>query len=186
MPPPTAEETAEFKRLDTIVQNGVKGYIEAGVALIEIHAKSLWRAGEFNSWEHYCNSVAGISKAHAHRLMQASECVIELDRDSELERKPKNESQVRPLLRIDDLGDRRAVWEAACYWSEDKECELTAKIVTMMVDAFEENEYGEVKSKPSPQVKKRAETFAKLKTAIIEKISWEEAKQHLDELEKLM
>lgn len=185
LPPPTSEEKAEFNLLDTIVQTGLRGFVEVGLAFVKIHEKSLWRVGGFNSWKHYCKCVPKMSTAHANRLMRASECAIQLDGNSELKEKPNNESVVRPLLRLHDLDDRRAAWEAACYWAEDKDCILTAKIVTMMVDALEEDEYGKIKAKRTPRVNQRAEVLAKLITAILEKYSRKEVEALLDELEKL-
>lgn len=186
LPTPTDEEKADFERLDMVVKNGIKGYMEAGLALVEIHAKKLWRAGNHTTWEQYCKSVEGISKTQAHRLMQASECILELESEEPLEIRPENESQVRPLLRLENLGDRRAVWEAACHWAGDKDCSLTAKIVTRMVDALEAGEYqdGEVKPKRVPEVSKRAELLSNLRTAILEKSSWEEVERLFSELEK--
>ncbi len=186
LPPPTAEETAEFQRLETIVKNGLKAFIETGLALIEIHEKNLWRAGGYSSWKHYCTAYAAKSPAHASRLMQASECAIELDIDSEHQREPTHESQVRPLQRLDNLEDRSAAWNASCYWAEDKNYILTAKIVTMMVDTLEEDVYGKIKAKPAPEVNQRAEALSNLRTAILEKSPWEEVETLLAELEKLI
>lgn len=66
--PPTNEEKAAFKRLHKIVSKGVKGFVEAGEALIKIRDDKLWRAGSFETWEDYCRSVAGMTRIHAHRL----------------------------------------------------------------------------------------------------------------------
>jgi hypothetical protein len=185
LPPPTPEEMAEFKLLETVVQTGLQGYIEVGQALRKIHGKCLWRVGGFKSWKHYCKYVAEMSTAHANRLMRSSECAIQLAGDSVLEQKPKSESVVRPLLRLHDPDDRRAAWEAACHWAEDKDCLLTAKVVTMMVVALLEEVHGITKTKPEPQTAKHAEVLTRFVIAIMEKRPRKEFEALLDELEKL-
>jgi len=184
LPKPSPEEMAEFGLLDAVVKTGLKGFVEVGQALRKIHEKRLWRVGGYKSWKHYCKCVAEMSTANAHRLMKASECAIQLDNNPGLEQKPKSESVVRPLLRLHDPDDRRAVWEAACYWAEDKECLLTAKIVTMMVVALLEEVHGITKNKPVSQPTKRAEVLVKLLTAILGKYPRKEIDALLDELEK--
>ena len=48
----TAEETTEFQRLEEIVDKGMKSFVEAGVALMEIREKRLYRA-QYKAFEDY-------------------------------------------------------------------------------------------------------------------------------------
>ncbi len=143
--PPTDEEKTEFSRLHQIVQKGVKWYVDAGLALREIHQKKLWRAGDYKTWKDYCESVVGKSRAHVQRLMEASEDFLELESALDTPHMPQNESQVRPLHQLDNLEDRRVVWRAVVLWLEDQKtnAKITAAIVSEMVQALKENELEE-------------------------------------------
>ena len=191
LPPPTAKEKAEFKRLDKIVKKGVKGYMEAGAALIEIREKNLWRVGSYKSWEDYCLNVAAMSRVHAHRLMKASSCVEEMQQISNLRVIPQVESQVRPLFRLGNIEDRIAAWDAAIYWANETKSKSlpTAEDVKEMVDALiieegEEEISGGKKKSPS-RVQLRAEAFDRLQDAIKQR-SWEQTEEMVANLKKLI
>jgi len=72
----------EFQRLHEIVKKGASAFIEVGQALNAIHEDMLWKAGGYKTWESYCKSVVGLSKSHAHRLMDASEVALHLGKQS--------------------------------------------------------------------------------------------------------
>jgi len=192
LPPPTIEEKVEFDCLHEIVKKGMEGYIKTGLALIEIHGKKLWRAGNYKSWKDYCDEVLEMSNAQACRLMKASKCTLELQEYCGLENKPQNESQARALTRLKTPGDRLVAWEAANLYAEDSDCHMTAKIINEVVDTLEEkeekeeNEDGVVKVPPPRSNSQLAEVFAKLQTAIKERSSWENVEKLISKLEKLI
>ncbi len=193
LPPPTDEEKAEFERLDTIVKIGLKGYIEVGAALMKIRDQKLWRAGNFKTWEDYCKNVEGFSRAHAHRLIGASQCVTEIQNLSDFSIKPDNESQVRPLFRLENIEDRRHVWDAIVMMIEDGylSSRITAETVHEMVNTLLDNEMQDAGIKlpnkePSSRVEKKQDVISKLRTAVGEKKSWEDVERLLAELEKLI
>ena len=193
MPPPTAEETVEFERLDTIVKNGLKGFIEVGAALMEIRDQKLWRAGNFKNWEDYCQNVEGFSRIHAHRLIEASQCVKEIQNLSNSSIKPKHESQVRPLLELENIEDRLHVWNAIVMMIEDglTTPKITAERVREMVTSLLENEMSDAgvvatKKEPSTRTERKIDVISKLRAAVTGRESWEEIENLLDELEKLI
>ncbi len=179
---------AEFERLHEIVSKGVKGFVEAGEALSQIHERKLWQAGGFETWAEYCRSVAGISRVHAHRLMQASECVAYLKSIDGISIFPVSESQVRPLLRLTDSGDRHTAWNVACETIFEEGKQPTAGEVRKAVEyviSDKESEHKTVQKQPT-RTEKRAELFSKLRSVIKEGKSWEDVEKLLAELEKLI
>ena len=96
----TPEEKADFKRLDQIVKKGINAFWEVGRALAVIKAGKLWKVGGHQGWDAYCRSVAGMSRAHAHRLVDATGFMDELKTLPHGNVLPQMEAQIRPLLRI--------------------------------------------------------------------------------------
>jgi len=113
-------------------------FVEAGEVLKKMRDGKLWRVGGFKTWEDYCRSVLGMSRIRAHRLMQASQCVIGLRAESDLMVKPVSEYQVRPLLKLKNHEDRRYAWDAAVMFAEDTKSNAkpTARDVNDMVVAL--------------------------------------------------
>ncbi len=114
----TKEEAADFRRLDKKVRKGLEAYVEAGVALAEIHERKLWKAGGHATWQDYCKDVAGMSRVHAHRLMQAARISVRLAEtlpvgNTEVPVLPQSESQVRPLARLKDEAQQAKAWQVA-------------------------------------------------------------------------
>lgn len=186
--PVSEADKNEFDRLDGVVRKGVESYMEAGAALFEIHQRKLWRAGGYATWKEYCESVVGKSTAQVQRLMEASRHVSELVGLPDATILPQNESQARPLSRLKDPEDRRAVWQAVGYWVEDQgpDYKLTAEIITEMVDWLLEEMGQEQRKRLASRKQRRDEVLKKLRVVIEEQSSWELAKKLLDELDKLV
>lgn len=182
-----APEKAEFERLNEIVRNGVEAFVEAGVALQKIHNGKLWKAGGFSTWEDYCRSVAGMSRAHAHRLMQASECVYHLKQNPYIPVLPIAESQVRPLLRLDDGQMRYAAWiHALDVMGEDRK-QPTANEVRQAVEyVIHTDDEGDPVEKAPTRAKQRTELVSQIRAAVAERRSWEDVEKLLQDLEKLI
>lgn len=193
LPPPTDEEKAEFARLDTVVKSGLKGFIEVGEALMKIRDQKLWRAGNFKNWDDYCQNVEGFSRIHAHRLIEASQCVTEMQNLSDFDIKPKSESQVRPLLKLENIEDRASVWDAIVHMIKAKKSpdKITAERVRQMVDSLLEVQMDEAgvelpKKEPSTRSERKREVVSNLRAAVVERKSWEDVEKLLDDLEKLI
>ncbi len=179
--PVTPEEKADFTRLDRIVRRGVAAFEAAGEALLEIHRGKLWRAGGHKSWEDYCRRVVGMSRGHAHRLLQASECWQQLKTSPIGDVSPVAESQIRPLLRLADKEKRLDAWKSAV--GKAKGGSPTAVEVTEAV--FEIlNPEGSAEKPPSRSVR-RIELIDRLREIVAKRSSWEALDDLIAELEAL-
>lgn len=183
----TAEEKADFKRLDSQVRKGFSAFIEAGKALVAIQERRLWRAGGYSTWEDYCREVAGLSKSYAHRIIQATKIAIELGEElpngnSGSPLMPKSESQVRSLRLLNESAKRSEAWIRSVEKAGGKQ--PTAKEVTVVVMEILEPE--QAAASPPTRSERRAEIVQKLRMTIQKRDSWDEVESLLSELEGLI
>lgn len=111
-------ELARFKELDAVVRGSREAFVEMGLALNEIHARELWKAGKFKSFEKYAREVLHKSKQEVHRLIDAA-CFHKLLREKPSPigddlPLPTHPSQVRPLDKSLDDDSKVQVWTEAC------------------------------------------------------------------------
>ena len=177
---PEAQE--KFKRLDKIVRRGVAAFEVAGEALLQIHDGKLWRAGGLKSWEEYCRQVAGMSRVHANRIVQASECWRQLKTEPIGTVPPVAESQIRPLLRLADTPLRVEAWKSAV--EKAKGGSPTAIEVTEAV--FEILNPEGVPEKPETRSTQRVKVASRLREAIRDEMSYEQLAMLFQELEDLL
>ena len=183
--PPTKKDEAEFKKQDEIVRKGVDSFVECGQALQVINERKLWRAGGHSTWEGYCREVAGMSKSHAYHIVAASKFTEELSKSVTIENavavvKPRAESQVRPLLRLEDTDKRVQAWGAAVTKAGGGQ--PTAVEVT---EAVFEILGPDTKPKKEGPSSKRAKLIAKLRLIASKQESWDAVTNLCLELEAL-
>lgn len=106
----TTTERGALERNEAIIRDGVKTFVQVGNALSEIRDDKLYRA-KFDTFEDYCKVRWGMSRIHAHRMMESAE-VMEL---LPIGNKPTTESQARELVPLKDKPDllRSVVAEVA-------------------------------------------------------------------------
>lgn len=178
----TKEEANDFRRLDKKVREGLEAYVEAGVAMAEIHERKLWKAGGHESWQDYCQEVAGMTRVHAHRLMRAARISTMLaetlpNGNTGVPVLPQSESQVRHLTKLKDESQQVEAWRKA---SEKAGGTPTEREVKEAVVEILEPE------KPEKPVEDRATRHRRLLGSLrkaVEKRSWKAVEKVLAELE---
>ena len=113
----TASSESEFQRLDKIVREGIKNFISAGKALVEIKDNELWKES-FQNWPAYCRSIKGLGRSDAYRYIKAGKIVIELANQSPIGDKssipmPTAPAQLRPLGLLKDASQWYPAWSKA-------------------------------------------------------------------------
>lgn len=177
----TPEEKAEFKHQHAIVQKGVRAFSEVGLALATIKEGKLWRVGGYKTWEGYCRSVAGISRIHAHRMIEAAgliETFKTLPRGNVL---PQTEAQVRPLLRLPETDQRISVWSTAVEQAEGEQPSGPA-VSKLVFEVLHPVGPGE---KTPSRGQQRLELVSRFKDSVRQK-SWPQVEALLAELETLI
>lgn len=111
-PHPTARSLAEC---EAVIERGMAGFFEAGVALRDIRDHRLYRDAAHATFEDYCRVRWGFTGRHARRLMESAEvvAVIESGPIGPLP-PPTNEAQARELAPL----VRQSPTRAAEVWRE--------------------------------------------------------------------
>jgi hypothetical protein len=94
-------EDARLSELEKVIAKGKKTFVEVGLALAEIRDLRLYKR-EYSTFSEYCQEKWGWKRAHAYRLIEASEVV----KMSPIGDKIKTESQARELAKVP--ADQRA------------------------------------------------------------------------------
>lgn len=146
----TVTETAKLENLETVIDGGLKSFVEVGRALVEVREGRLYR-GNHVTFEKYCQERWGMSADYARKHIAAAETVNLIERDStNTIVLPSNESQVRPLTKLPSE-DRASAWMEAIEASP--EGRPTAAIVEEVVASR--------LPEPSEQAKQKSVTPAK-------------------------
>lgn len=101
----TAPEAGELAECEAIVERGIETFLEVGTALLKIRDGRLYRQ-TFGTFEDYCRVRWGMSRIHAHRMIEAAqvaENVLPIGNTP-----PSSESQLRPLVRLEPEQQREA------------------------------------------------------------------------------
>ena len=181
------EDRRDFTRLDDTVRRGVAAFTECGQALAEIHDRKLWKAGAHATWESYVREVLGMSKPHAHRLVQAARIASELSESlptgNDLPRViPASESQVRPLCRLKSQEQRTTAW---CLAVKRADGQPTAKQISDVVAELMAED--PPSAAPRTTLKQQiAETIRELREANAARETAERIESLLHDLEKLL
>lgn len=104
----TFEEQTRLAECETVIEKGLKTFVEVGNALLEIRDSKLYRQ-EFGTFEEYCRERWRMSIAQGKRLIAAAEVVQNLAPIGAI---PTHESQVRPLAGLEPEQQREA-WRIA-------------------------------------------------------------------------
>ena len=92
--------------LENIIARNQCQFHEIGKALKEIRDSRLYKLILFETFEAYTKTRWDLGKSHVYRLIQAYQVVNNLSPIGDI--LPDNEYQVRPLIKLDPLEQRRA------------------------------------------------------------------------------
>lgn len=90
-------ESSRLTELETVIEHGLKTFVDVGNALLEIRDSRLYRA-EHGTFEDYCRDRWGMSRIHAHRMIEAASVTSNLLPIGNI--LPANEAQARPLTQL--------------------------------------------------------------------------------------
>jgi len=105
----TITERDALAQHEETIREGLAGFAAAGAALLAIKKGRLYRDG-FHTFEDYCSKRWGFKRAHAYRLIEASEIVAEM---SPIGRQITVERQARVLKGLPPEQRNEIVEEAA-------------------------------------------------------------------------
>lgn len=108
----TVEATLED--LESKVSLGLRKFYEAGMALMEIRDRKLYRS-DYQTFDDYCQQRWGFKRGNAYQLIAAAEVVSTLSAVADI--LPISERQVRPLTKLPPQ-QQQAAWELACQMTD--------------------------------------------------------------------
>jgi hypothetical protein len=117
----TAEATALFE-CEVVIEEGLSNFVEVGNALMKIRDGRLYK-GAYKTFEAYCKERWGMSRAFAHRTIEASGVCANL---LPIGNVPQSESVARPLASLPPE-TQKEVWKEAVETAP--EGKVTAKHV---------------------------------------------------------
>lgn len=97
-----SQNTLSLRQLEKTIENGIKGYIEAGQALQLIKSKKLYKSS-YRTYAEYCQKRWGFTPQHSNRLISAANVAVEMQKSEPVGSPlPQSESQVRVLSQTDN------------------------------------------------------------------------------------
>lgn len=102
----TIFELSELEQCETIIENGLRTFVDVGGALLKIRDERLYRQ-EYGTFQEYCQNKWNMSRIHAHRMIEAANIANNLLPIGNI--LPSNEAQARPLTKLDPE-EQREVW----------------------------------------------------------------------------
>jgi len=118
----SAHEVERLAECKKIVMQGLKSYVETGIALAEIRDSKLYRQN-YDTFEEFCRCEFKIERRRAYQLIEAAEVKEALP--PEMCNKLHNESQARALAAV-PVVDRTAVLEVASQGGPPTAVKITA------------------------------------------------------------
>lgn len=124
---------------ESIIERGLKTFVEVGGALLAIREAKLYRL-DYGTFEEYCKGRWGLKQSRAYQLMDAAEAVSTLKSSTIVELLPATESQVRPLTQLEPE-DQAAAWQQAVETAPNGK--VTAAHVQQVVDEYKASTHDE-------------------------------------------
>jgi len=136
----TRPEQQELAECEEIIGQGMRTFVEVGLAFRTIKESKLYR--EFGTFEDYCNEKWGMSRIHAHRLTTASTAYENLLPIGNI--LPTHETQIRPLTRLKESDLQVHAWKRSlevaqtCNQEQPTEKQVKAIVDEMLAKPGEE------------------------------------------------
>lgn len=123
---------------ESIIERGLKTFVEVGGALLAIRESRLYRQ-EYETFEEYCKGRWGFTRMRASQLISASEVIGNLSVNHGLQI-PTSERQARPLTQLEPE-EQAAAWQQAVETAPNGK--VTAAHVQQVVDEYKASTHDE-------------------------------------------
>ena len=170
------EERNELERCEVVIKQGLKTFVEVGQALMLIREKKLYRV-EYGTFKDYCEEKWGFKERRVYELMNSSKVIDNLENCAIAQVLPQNESQARPLTKLEPELQAEA-WQKTVEQHGEN---ITQKKVEEVVKEFVpiNNELKQAKKEPMFAASSQEELLKKAKEVAKERAA--EKRQKIDE-----
>ena len=125
---------------ESIIERGLKTFVEVGGALLAIRESKLYRQ-EYGTFEEYCQERWGFTNEYARLNMRAAEVVKRIQETPTIVGVlPATESQARPLTQLEPE-DQAVAWQQAVETAPNGK--VTAAHVQQVVDEYKASAHDE-------------------------------------------
>lgn len=104
------DELYELSQHEVVIQRGLKTFVEVGEALMAIREGRLYRQ-TYYTFEEYCQQRWQLGRNYVNKVILAANVVENLGTNVPI--LPTNESQVRPLTKLETPEEQQAAWQKA-------------------------------------------------------------------------
>ena len=123
--------SAPLRDVENYIAPRLRGFVEAGVALLAIKERRLYLQGGFDTFEIYCKQRWGIDDSHARRMVDAAQVSqITASANAPMGAFVENERQARvlaPLLA--DPDELKAVWQETVQRAQTTNAPVTESTI---------------------------------------------------------
>lgn len=135
----TKGEKSRLEELCGVVDRGIKGFFEVGMALGEIRGSRLYRENH-ETFEDFCRDRWDIGKSHSYRFIEAAQVLKNLspigdNTSSSTLIIPANEAQARPLT-LFEADVQRDIWQIVLDRAIENNGKITATLVSSVVAEY--------------------------------------------------
>ena len=107
----TTTEAKHLAAYETIVHQGLDGWVEVTVALLEIRDRNLW-IGKGNTFLAYCKAEFDISRTRVYQLIESCKAAKDVSTIVDCPA-PRNEGVARELSKVKTEQERADLWTAS-------------------------------------------------------------------------
>lgn len=124
-------DTASLRDVENYIAPRLRGFVEAGIALLAIKNRRLYLQGGWDTFELYCREKWGIDDSHARRMVDAAQVAqITASANAPIGAVVEREAQARELAPLlADPDELKAVWEETVNRAQTTNAPLTASTI---------------------------------------------------------
>jgi hypothetical protein len=160
------KNTAELEQLENVIKQNIGAFYEVGRALMEIRDKGLYKdVLGYDTFEQYCKERWDFARRTAYQFIDSVKVVENVRNCAQT---PVNESQTRPLARLEPDKQREA-WQKAVETAP--EGKVTAAHVSKVVKEMTEQEPPKPYILNKPTIPEHAVYFAQIAISQLSRIS---------------
>lgn len=131
--------TKDLEQQESIIERGLKSYIEAGVALEIIKKEKLYK-GRYGTYKEYCQKRWGFTPQYVNQLIRAADLIGTMKSETIVSLLPEKEAQARALSKSNNPTE---VWRDTQI--ETGKDQPTAKEIAMQIEKLDESKIIEAK-----------------------------------------
>jgi len=145
--------SAPLREVENYIAPRLRGFVEAGSALLWIRDRRLYVQGGWDTFEIYCRQRWGIDDSHARRMVDAAQVAqITASTNAPIGAVVERESQARELAPLlADPDELKAVWEETVRRVQDTAAPLTASTIRAVRRERESARTGPPPPAPRPE-----------------------------------